>query len=255
MADAPAPALNLESIALSASLFTAAIDAWVPASFGKRKTDAERTQELNDALLSASIDAANDRLGLGHPGLNKSKVANGPSLSTLQQRIQGNAKGKRMAEENEHTGVSVGDRGDDDDVEEEDSRIKAVGKSKRKIDPFDPLRNKKAKKAALHPSQPQSAVTTEFRPPKVLVRKEASESTTYVGSPASEVPAPMISSGTHPTPASTVPLAVSPRSPSATSRIPDALLHSSRNALSKNQKSKARKKRAKIAKYASSTEI
>lgn len=123
-----------EALTLSATLFHADVDAWLPAGFGVVKSEKDKNGDWEKALRGGG----RDRLGLGHPDLDdplsraKSNTARA-GIDALR-KIKGKAK--------DVTEVEVSRKDDSDD---EESRTRSVSKvKKRSVDVF-------GKKNAVHP--------------------------------------------------------------------------------------------------------
>lgn len=129
-----------ESLTLSATLFHADVDSWLPANFGVSQPESSKAAEWESALRS-SADRA-QRLGLGHAALEDAalgaKMRNQRAgLSVLEQKLK---KRKNAAED----GASVG-RDEEDSEEEAESRTRSIKTNKKAKDPF-------ASKGKVHPA-------------------------------------------------------------------------------------------------------
>ena len=132
------PTFTPESLALSASLFTSSIDAWIPADFGVKRSNEEMKKDF-DRILSSAVIEDSDRLGVGHPSLEipRASQPRGASLGVLGKRL---GKARREAGngiEEQISGLRTGvalaaENGDEEEEEEADSRSRSIGKGKRK---------------------------------------------------------------------------------------------------------------------------
>lgn len=131
-----------EALTLSATLFHADVDAWLPTGFGVQRPAEEKQKDWEAALRSSAERSS--KLGLGHPALEdpvqRAKAATARAgVDALAKRL----KGRKADEQHEVLlpGAGALDRDDDNDDE---SRTKSVGKKKR-VDPFATKSKKKAK--------------------------------------------------------------------------------------------------------------
>lgn len=120
-----------ESLTLSATLFHADVDSWLPANFGVSQPETAKAAEWETALRS-SADRA-QRLGLGHAALEDAALGakfrnQRAGLSVLEQKL----KKRKNAEE-----AAGGTGRDDVDSEEEaESRTRSIKTNKKSKDPF-----------------------------------------------------------------------------------------------------------------------
>ncbi|TYJ56705.1 hypothetical protein B9479_002636 [Cryptococcus floricola] len=159
-----------EALALSASLFTSSIAAWIPANFGVPKSEVDKSKEFDRALK----EERGGRLGLGHPSIDDPKrlaafSAGGGGLASLSKKLGKEKKEIEGAEQQKGKG------GDDD--EEEESRVRSVGKTKKNTaqDLFGGKKKKKPEAPQVHPlaraqalsvvEAPAEATTPEFNSP------------------------------------------------------------------------------------------
>lgn len=116
--------MTTESLTLSASLFHANVDSWLPANFGVTKPESSKQKDWEAALRTSR----GERLGLGHPDL-----ADPTARATAATQRAGiellNRKLQKRKEENEKFVPR------EDEEDEEESRGKSVKKRKR-VDPF-----------------------------------------------------------------------------------------------------------------------
>jgi hypothetical protein len=180
--------VNYESLNLSAASFTSAINAWIPASFGRQRTEAEKSQEFEQALRTAALEGENGRLGIGHASIGQRQNKNGAtSLNALEKRLGRVGKGK--GKEVEGSGVTANAMANgeqDEDEDESESRTKSVSKkAKTSIPSF--LGKKKGKQRS-----EQSLPSTSAIPPSptnaAKVQDKALDPTNE--SPPSVSPAP-----------------------------------------------------------------
>ncbi|KAK1924954.1 hypothetical protein DB88DRAFT_487440 [Papiliotrema laurentii] len=134
---------STEQLALSASLFTSAIDAWIPASFGPKPTAADQKAQFDQRLRQAALQGDNERLGAGHPDSGVYKPR-GPSLSSLERKL-GKVDRKGKAGSPLANPASAQLQRDDSDDDDEESRTRSVGRKKVNA-VADLLRGKKSKK-------------------------------------------------------------------------------------------------------------
>ncbi|WVR05395.1 hypothetical protein IAU60_002409 [Kwoniella sp. DSM 27419] len=152
----------VEALTLSASLFASSIDSWIPVNFGAPRPAASTRDEIS----LSSRDERSDRLGLGHPLIDQPRkgAPKGAGLSGLSRKLDSERKGKGKARDE---GVSAGDPSRETDSEEEESRVRSVGrkkagggglgdmfggKKKKSKDPFAASSTTKATSAAIpHP--------------------------------------------------------------------------------------------------------
>lgn len=148
-----------ESLTLSASLFHADVDAWLPTSFGVSKPEVEKNNEWEAALRSSA--ERSQRLGLGHAALDNAALGakfknQRAGLDILASRL----KRKAADEARAGTAVSNGQARDNnsDDDEAIESRTKSISKTKKKSDPFAKVQSKahpalmKGKEEKVHPA-------------------------------------------------------------------------------------------------------
>lgn len=130
MPDPPVP--TSESLTLSATLFHADVDSWLPANFGVSQPETSKAAEW-EAALRSSADRA-QRLGLGHAALEDAALGakfknQRAGLSVLEQKLK-----RRKAEEAREGAGGVG--GGRDDSEDEESRTRSIKTNKKARDPF-----------------------------------------------------------------------------------------------------------------------
>ncbi|WVQ71807.1 hypothetical protein IAR50_001349 [Cryptococcus sp. DSM 104548] len=139
------PGPTPEALALSASLFTSSIAAWIPANFGVPKSEVDKSKEFDRALK----EERGGRLGLGHPSIDDPKRlaalgAGGGGLAGLSKKLGKEKKEKEQGAEQL--------KGKDED-EEEESRVRSVGKTKKSAaqDLFGGKKKKKPEVPQVHP--------------------------------------------------------------------------------------------------------
>lgn len=130
-----------ESLTLSATLFHADVDSWLPANFGVSQPESSKAAEWESALRS-SADRA-QRLGLGHAALEDAALGakfknQRAGLSVLEQKL----KKRKNAEESTAAGAG---RDEEDSEEEAESRTRSIKTNKKSKDPF-------AGKGKVHPA-------------------------------------------------------------------------------------------------------
>jgi len=177
---------STEQLALSASVFTSSIDAWIPAKFGPQTSDTDREADFAKRLREAALQGENERLGLGHPDIGVHKPR-GPSLSALEKKLgKVDRKGKQREQPD---GVNVKPNGVEQAGEESDegeSRARSLGvKKKVKAGGVQDLFSGKKKKA--------KAVTTPVHP-LLNLGQGASASMAPPAPQETEVPADVTSS-------------------------------------------------------------
>lgn len=148
-----------ESLTLSATLFHADVDSWLPANFGVSQPESSKAAEWESALRS-SADRA-QRLGLGHAALEDAalgaKMRNQRAgLSVLEQKLK---KRKAAVED----GAVV--REQEGSEEEAESRTRSIKTNKKAKDPF-------AAKGKVHPALAKKETKVH---PALLKGKEKEE--------------------------------------------------------------------------------
>ncbi len=141
------PTFTPESLALSASLFTYSIESWIPKDFGMKRSEVSKREDLERALKPAGFDET-DRLGMGHPFLDKPRGSGsggikGSGLGALGQRL---AKAAKPNGDTADVMEPVQDNEPEEGDEEEESRSRSVGKSKQRAYPDLLLGRKKPSK-------------------------------------------------------------------------------------------------------------
>ena len=140
-----------EALTLSATLFHADIDSWLPANFGVTRPEKDKAAEWESALRGAQ----RDRLGLGHPDLEdagaRARAASGRAGIEALRRMQKKRKDGDGDGEEGGGRVGGGKGGRDEDEEEDESRTRAVSKKKKStVDVFG-KKSKNANANAVHP--------------------------------------------------------------------------------------------------------
>ncbi|WOO81391.1 uncharacterized protein LOC62_03G004922 [Vanrija pseudolonga] len=129
-----------EALTLSATLFHADVDAWLPAGFGVQRPAEDKQKDWEAALRSSAERSS--KLGLGHPALEDPvQRAKAATARAGADAIAKRLKGRNKADDEvllPGAGAAV-DHDDDDE-----SRTKSVGKKKR-VDPFATKAKKKGK--------------------------------------------------------------------------------------------------------------
>ncbi|KAL1411086.1 hypothetical protein Q8F55_002036 [Vanrija albida] len=173
-----------EALTLSATLFHADVDAWLPAGFGVERPAADKQKDWDAALRSSAERSS--KLGLGHPALDDPAArAKAAGLRAGTEAIARRLKAKKGDE------VLVPVTGDDDADDDEESRTKSVGK-KRRADPFAPKPKKKKAEVVEHPLLRLGAAppTVAVTPAVVTTSTRPAVPTTAVAKPAPPAPAP-----------------------------------------------------------------
>ena len=156
---------NIDKFQLSANLFAADIESWIPDTFGPHKSEAQQLAEFNAAIREASL-MGNDDLGLGHPDQGKGRSVVG--LDSLQRKLgrmeKGKAKATSASQAQERELEKEGEASGSDT--EEESRFKMVGKKKRAaIDLMAPKKKAKTSSSSLTPLVPNSSDPLLLKPP------------------------------------------------------------------------------------------
>lgn len=129
-----------ESLTLSATLFHADVDSWLPANFGVSQPESAKAAEWEQALRS-SADRA-QRLGLGHAALEDANLG----AKFRNQRAGIDVLEKKLKRRKDDGEEKVSGAGKEEDSEEEaESRTRSIKTNKRKNDPF-------AGKPKVHPA-------------------------------------------------------------------------------------------------------
>lgn len=125
-----------ESLTLSATLFHADVDSWLPASFGVSRPDADKAKDWEAALRQT----ARDRLGLGHPDLTDPLARARAATQRAGIETLRKLKGREKKGDDSDLAPTPGPgsssrtagRGGRDDSDDDESRTRSVSKKKTK---------------------------------------------------------------------------------------------------------------------------
>lgn len=155
------PAPTTEALAFSASLFTSSIASWIPPNFGVTKSETDKQADFELALK----EEKGGRLGLGHPLIDAPRKygdsRGGNGLAGLSKKLGNDKKNK-----DKEGGQSLPQQ-QPEDVDEEESRVKSVGKGKKSVNGvLDMFGGKKKRKAEqqVHPLAQQQEQQTAQTP-------------------------------------------------------------------------------------------
>ena len=206
-----------QQLALSAAVFTAGVDSWIPQSWGSRSSEADDKAVFEHKLRQAAVNAEDSKLGVGHPdiGVYKPKAHH---LSTLEKRLGKVDKGAKAKGDGQDAGGPSGSHlgqiqgngaaGDSDD--EGESRSRSISTKKVKKNAFPDLlggKKKKAKQVQAINAPPLLNLAPLPDPPSVI----KGASTEARASKSDETAA--ISTHTSPSSATKAPPAHSPSTP------------------------------------------
>ena len=190
------PTINPESLALSASKFTSAIDAWIPATFGPKKTESDRARDFERALKAAALDGESERLGVGHPSIGqpRSKTSLGVLSNKLAKVGKAKATNDRLSsvQPNGHDNASAQDESDEDAGE---SRSRSVTSRKGKSTAAPDLFSRKKRNLSNSTKPPHLARQTQIiqSTPSLKSLGPASSDPLLLKSPIPDIP-PLVSS-------------------------------------------------------------
>lgn len=155
------PAPTTEALAFSASLFASSIVSWIPPNFGITKSETEKQADFELALK----EERGGRLGLGHPLIDAPRkygeARGGNGFAGLSKKLGNEKKNK----DKEDGGSLPSQQPQDED--EEESRVKSVGKGKKSVNGvLDMFGGKKKRKTEqqVHPLAQQQQQQTEPTP-------------------------------------------------------------------------------------------